>query len=343
MQKDNIRLSGKVNIKIGKREVDVKNDVSPEFASALIVGYLYGFSSPPTLPTTQYQGLVQSSYLQPTGIAVVFLNNGTVVNQIQMTTSSFSDNVTTTHVTQVQFSGSDATPTSYTFNQLELYTVNNGSLSLLVAQVTLQQPLTKDTSDIVTVTWSESITTGSPFVNASGILTQSCTSTNNLSSTLSKYSAVACQGSFLNAVWAVLLIPSVQSNVSNSPIGCFLTPPSGNNNPPAGIYVILALDNCGNVLGQYQPYNGYVSGQVTQGVNNVYGSYNFLVNTSSPPNNVAVLSLMPMSSHPVYLSAGYPISGVTITGLNQIGIALKVPYGPTTLQNLGVSNGTNQS
>ncbi len=353
-----ILLRGNINIRIGKREygsikhvnivdslsVKKHNDVSPQFASALAVTYLIG-NTPSGFVAQQYgYSLVQSQYQFPSGIAIVFLNNGAVVNQISATASGFQDNLTNVHTTSVTFNASDSTPSQYTFNQLALYTTVAGSLYMLIATVTLNSPLTKSSSDVVAVTWTESITTSAPFVNQpNALLSQcqaSCTGTCNLQNTLSSYDVATCPGSFVNALWTLLIVPNVCTLLGNSPLSCYLS--NFCKSPPAvfssALIEAVLLDACGNAVGQYQPFSGFAGSELSEGANNIYLAYNFYANTTGVPAYVILLNTFG-GAGAVFLSAGYKISGTTVQGLNQIGLALKVPYGKTTLQSLNTSQG----
>ena len=241
-----LSLRGRVKITVGKNELTVHNDVSPDFAMALAQTLLIGSQS-----STGYG----SGFALPTGVVITLLNGSSVVATIQVNVSKFTDQfVQNGELTSATFIGSDATPVQYTFDTLELYTVVGSTLYMKVAYANLGQTVTKNPNDVVQVTWTEEILSGGALVNFTNQQNacSSCTGTCNTSTLKEEMSSSAIP----NFVWALMLIPNLSKLVTSTSVPMynyvnyyFQTYLNTQKLPQIqGVTAIIVTDNCLNVL-----------------------------------------------------------------------------------------------
>ena len=203
-----LSLKGRVEVRIGKKGLRLDNDVSPDFALALAQTLLIGSQS-----ATGYG----SGFALPTGVVIVLLNGSSVVATIQVNVSKFTDQFTPQgELTSVTYIGSDATPTQYSFDSLELYTVVGSTLYMKIAYVNLGQTVTKNQNDIVQVTWVEQILSGGALISYTNQQNacSACTGTCN-TSTLKTELATS---SVANFVWALMIVPNLNKVVTNTSV-----------------------------------------------------------------------------------------------------------------------------
>jgi len=331
-----VKLQGNVTIYLGKKKVvDTKNDVSVDFARSIAQLVLLGAGS-----TGSYSAL----FGLPSNIALVLINNGAIVNTLQMQSLKFNDvNITNGEQTCVQFFFSDATPACYTFNCLKLYTVVNNQLYLEVAYVTLSQPLTKTRENILAVTWKEEIVTYAPLAlqlnYALSLCNGNSTCTNNVKSLPGM-----CNASVFNFIWLLLIYPNIRSLTLNTAYPLY------------------------NLLSKYiQIYNQVGSPPLPQGVVCIYflGSAlcklanlqvtQYQAEVQVNPSSVTVeliLTNVPSTSYPYILplvcfcvNANRITVAMGVLSLQNpndvssgaISISVTVPYGSPTLQQLTVN------
>jgi len=336
------KLEGHVLIKVNNRILyDSHNDITEEFAVSLLGTVVLG--------QLQSTGYAQSQYVAqfgiPDSIAILFLSSGAVVNSITTTLNGFNDQLTAnSEVTNAVFIGSDSTPATYTFDTIQLWSVVANRLFMPISTFTLPTPFTKGEHDIIQITWSETITSYTPFVHTRGSFIYSClpscTSCNQGNFNPGFY----CATSVFNLVWALLVVPNIQNlqNLNNYPISCYLNKYfqvyQQTGAPPQflGIIEVEFFDGCLNSAGIYAFPQGFVSAQLAIGSQHVYATYNFNANITAQPQVALVLvsiqgiGLVPLAVINTQNVAVIPNSS------NPFNITLKIPYGAITLQQSSV-------
>ena len=203
-----VKLQGHVTIYLGKRKViDKNNDVSVDFARSIAQLVLLGAGA-----TGGYSAL----FGLPSNIALVLLNNGAIVNTLQVQSLKFNDvNITNGEQTCVQFFFSDATPACYSFTCLKLYTVVNNQLYLEVAYFNLPQSLAKSRENILAVTWKEEIVTYAPLALQLNYALSLCNGNSTCISNVNSLPGM-CNASVFNFVWLLLIYPNIKSLTLNT-------------------------------------------------------------------------------------------------------------------------------
>lgn len=324
-------LRGQVTVRVGKRTVAEKNDVSSDFALALAKTILVG-----TGPTGAYT----SGFALPTSIVIMLLYNNAVVATIQANVSKFSDQMTNAgEDTKVTFVGSDATPSEYTFNKLELYTAVSQTLYMKVADVTLQSPITKNTNDIVEVTWVEEIISSGPFTAflSNQTACSNCPSSCN-TSTLSQYqSKVAVP----NLVWALMLVPGLNkvAQAVSSPMTPYVSQvysyylKNGTVPQILGVTQVVFTDQCLNPIATVQVQSEIITYSLSGG-EAVVALAMFITPTRQPYYALPVFSVQGLFS--IWLSLVQVSNPHGLTA-GEFSLVVEVPYGPKTLKALNVN------
>jgi len=357
-----VKLKGNVTIYLGeKKVVNKKNNVSVDFARSLAQLVLLGAGA-----TGAYSAL----FGLPSNIALVLLNNGAIVNTLQMQSLKFNDvNITcgeqiiaqtvparindplntppTIYIygeqTCVQFFFSDATPACYTFTCLKLYTVVNSQLYLEVACVTLSQPLTKTRENILAVTWKEEIVTCAPLASQLQSVTSYCggdsTCINNAKSLPGMGNA-----SVFNFIWLLLIYPNIRSLTLNTAYPLYNliskyvkiydqvgTPPL-----PQGVICVYFLGDQLNVVSKLPVTQYQAEVQVTSGSVTVE-----LILTGAP--TTAYPFILPLVCFCVNANKIIVAMGILLlenssdAGSGAVSIIVTVPYSSPTLQQLTVN------
>lgn len=338
-------ISGTVEVKIirgtGEQQVKKKNDINVEFAYELATLAIFGTAG---AANAQYKTI----FSLPQGIVVLLLLNGQVVGQVIGTVQQFSDSIASgTEITSFGVMASDNTPAQYSFNQLQLWTVVNNSLQIMISSATLTQTISKGVKDIVQVQWTLKAQSGVPFYNFGQNALNNCQSTcSNPSSCASSQGYgilnAQCQASVLNFLFALITVPQLNKVLQgqNYPINCIANQYSalynvaGQAPQPTGISDVIFFDPCLNIVTQWQTSGGVISSQQTKiGTQHVYAVDNIVVNIPSTVAYVAVTLQFQSGQYKLVSFMFFaPIAGEVITGTaNVVGIGIEVPYGGATL------------
>ena len=341
-QSHSVLLKGNVTITISnkktgeKKVIKLDNAIAEEFALAMTLNLLGGVA----------QGYARV-FGTPSGIAFIFQNGATTVTQISATLNSFSDTLASNaETTTATFYGSDASPSTYTITAIQLWTIVGGVLFLRVAYFYLPEPLTKNTDDIITISWTESVVTQVPLANwytfAQSQCNSQCSSPSACLSFLQSIQGAGVNGngaSIVNLLWALLLIPNFQSTASkfSTPLTQLVSTINGTITGFVGLAEVFLINLCSG-QSQLQVAVG-LNTEVVVGANNIYGAVNFTFNNNVNPNFALVVVTFSTSTGGYNAVLGFiPITGSPITGTNQVGILLRVPYGLLTQQSQQVSS-----
>ena len=326
-----LSLKGHVEIKVGRNNLSLHNDVAPEFALLLAKTMLAGAST----GTTYSSGVAL-----PTGVVIVLLNNNAVVTTISTNVTKFSDSLSGSgETTSVTFVGSDATPTEVTFNALELYTVVGQTLYLRIAYANLESPVTKDVNDVVQVTWVEEISSGGSlisFQNTQSACSQ-CSSTCNTS--LLKEDLTT--SSIANFLWALLIVPALNkvavstSTPMSQYVTLFYTYYLTNNKVPQieGVSSIFLTDQCLNVVETVQVVAPIITYSTTN--DEAIVSLALYINPSS--NVYYALPVFTITNVFSAFLGLVQVSNTSGISSGQLSIVVQIPYGSPTLQSLTVN------
>ena len=326
-------LKGKVTIRVGKTSATLKNDVSPDFALTLARTILVGTSA-------QGGYAYASGFSLPTGILILLLNNNSVVATIQSNVTKFKDQFTTAgEQTSMQVVGSDATPTQFTFNRLELYTVVGQTLYLQIAYVNLPSPVTKNQNDIVQITWVEEIISGGTLIafNSQSTACANCTATCN-TLTLQKYPTLSAVP---NLLWALMLVPGLnklasQTSIPMAPyINSFYNYYASNNATPPilGVTSIVLTDNCLNIIAT----ENVTAPIITISLSNCEAIVSLALYITPQQNVYYALPVFVIQQVTLSWLGIVPVSNQSGISAGELSIVIKVPYGNPTLQALNVN------
>lgn len=348
MARVKFNLSGTVEVKVVRstdnenRNIIKKNDINVEFAYELATLAIFGTQG---TTNTQYKTL----FSLPQGLVILLLLNGQVVAQIIGSVQQFTDNIANgMETTSFGIMGSDNTPAQYNFNQLQLWTVVNNSLQIMISSATLSQTVSKGVKDIVQVQWTLKAESGVPFYDFAQNALSSCQSTCSNSSSCSSSAgyntaSTPCQSSVLNFLFALITVPQLQKVLSgqNYPMSCIanayfqLYSSTGQYAKPTGITAVYFYDSCLNLVATWQSNGGVISSQQTKiGIQHVYAVDNIVVNIPNPVAYVMVqIGFSVQSYSNSYILFFAPLAGEVVAGTtNVVGIGIEVPYGSATLK-----------
>ena len=326
-----LSLRGKVQIIIGKREIKLSNDVSPDFALALAQTLLIGSQS-----ATGYG----SGFALPTGVVIVLLNGSSVVATIQVNVSKFNDQFTPQgELTSVTFIGSDATPTQYSFDTLELYTVVGSTLYMRIAYVNLGQTVIKNQNDIVQITWTEEILSGGSLISYMNQqqACSACTSTCNTAILKDELTT----SSVANFIWALMLIPNLNKVVTSTSVpmytyvSYYFQSYLQNQQLPQilGVNAIFITDSCLNYLETVSVESPIITQSLT-GTLAIVSMSLYVQPVQNPYYALPIFVIK--NAFSAYLGL-VQIQNPSQVSSGQLTITIEIPYGEQTLQSLQVN------
>jgi hypothetical protein len=268
------------------------------------------------------------------------MNNGAIVNTLQMQSLKFNDvNITNGEQTCVQFFFSDATPACYTFTCLKLYTVVNNQLYLEVAYVNLSQALTKTRENILAVTWKEEIVTYAPLALQLNYALSLANGNPNVKSLPGM-----CNASVFNFVWLLLIYPNIRSLSLNTayPLYNLLTKyiqiydQVGSPPLPQGVICVYFLGNQLCKLANLPVTQYQAEVQVNQSSVTVELILTNVPNTSYP--YILPLICFCVNANRITVAMGVlQLQNPNDVSSGAISISVTVPYGSPTLQQLTVN------
>ncbi|CAJ31669.1 hypothetical protein AFV7_gp49 [Betalipothrixvirus pezzuloense] len=121
--------------------------------------------------TTQSSTSGAITQIAPYQIIVIMKNNNVTVSRTTVTSVNISDVITTqqSEVLTIRYSATDASPFTYTTDEIEIWASTQSALLYRIARIPLQKPLQKTEHDYLTIEYEIQIVAGASYVIPSSL------------------------------------------------------------------------------------------------------------------------------------------------------------------------------